>query len=130
VVCDLDNTLWSGILTEDGPAGIVVSEAHQQLQRRLVALRDRGVFLALASENDRETVEHVFGSRRDLAVSLADFSSVEIGWVSKAQSVAAIAAGLRIGADALLFVDDNPDGLAEVAISARGVHLLLAGDPR
>ena len=86
--------------------------------------------MALASENDRETVEHVFGSRRDLAVSLADFSSVEIGWVSKAQSVAAIAAGLRIGADALLFVDDNPDGLAEVAISARGVHLLLAGDPR
>jgi FkbH-like protein len=129
VVCDLDNTLWSGILTEDGPAGIVVSEGHQQFQRSLLALRDRGVFLALASKNDRPTVEQLFSSRGDLLVSLADFSSIEIGWVSKAESVAAIADDLRIGADALLLVDDNPGELAEVAISVPGVHLLLAGDP-
>jgi FkbH-like protein len=129
VVCDLDNTLWAGILTEDGPEGIVVSEGHQQLQRTLLALRDRGVFLALASKNDRPTVEQLFASRGDLLVSLADFSSIEIGWVSKAESVANIADDLRIGADALLFVDDNPGELAEVAISVPGVHLLLAGDP-
>ncbi len=129
VVCDLDNTLWAGILTEDGPAGIVVSEGHQQLQRSLLALRDRGVFLALASKNDRPTVEELFASRGDLLVSLADFSSIEIGWVSKAESVAAIADDLRIGTDALLFVDDNPGELAEVAVSVPGVHLLLAVDP-
>lgn len=129
VVCDLDGTLWSGVLTEDGPMGIVVSEGHQQLQRSLLVLRERGVFLALASKNDRPTVEQLFSSRGDLLVSLADFSSIEIGWVSKAESVAAIADDLRIGADALLFVDDNPGELAEVAISVPGVHLLLAGDP-
>jgi FkbH-like protein len=129
VVCDLDNTLWAGILTEDGPEGIVVSEEHQQLQRSLLGLRDRGVFLALASKNDRPTVDQLFASRGDLLVSLADFSSIKIGWVSKAESVAAIADDLRIGADALLFVDDNPGELAEVAISVPGVHLLLAGDP-
>jgi len=87
------------------------------------------VFLALASKNDRATVEQLFASRGDLLLSLADFSSIEIGWVSKAESVAAIADDLRIGTDALLFVDDNPGELAEVANSVPGVHLLLAGDP-
>lgn len=129
VVCDLDNTLWAGILSEDGPAGIVVSEGHQQLQRRLIALRDRGVFLAVASKNDRPAVERLFASRPELSVHLADFSSIEIGWMSKADSVAAIADDLHIGADALLFVDDNPGELAEVAMSLPGVHLLIAGDP-
>lgn len=129
VVSDLDNTLWAGILTEDGPAGIVVSEGHQRLQRTLLDLRDRGVFLGLASKNDRPTVEQLFASRGDLLLSLADFSSIEIGWMSKAESVAAIADDLRIGTDALLFVDDNPGELAEVAISVPGVHLLLAGNP-
>lgn len=129
VVCDLDNTLWAGILAEDGPEGIVVSEGHQQLQRTLLSLRDRGVFLALASKNDRSTVEQLFARRGDLLLDLDDFSSIEIGWVSKAESVANIADDLRIGTDALLFVDDNPGELAEVAISVPGVHLLLAGDP-
>ena len=129
VVTDLDNTLWTGILTEDGPTGIIVSEGHRQLQRTLLALRDRGVFLALASKNDRLTVEQLFVSRGDLLLSLGDFSSIAIGWLSKAVSVVNIADDLRIGTDAVLFVDDNPGELAEVAISVPGVRLLLAGDP-
>ena len=128
VVCDLDETLWSGILSEDGPEGIVVSEAHQQVQRRLLALRDRGLFLALVSKNDQQTVEKLFASHPDLSIGLNAFSAVKIGWGSKAISVASVAADLRIGTDTMLLVDDNPGELLEVAASVPGVHLLLAGD--
>ena len=129
VVCDLDNTLWAGVLIEDGPTGIVVSEQHEALHRALLALRDRGVFLAIASKNEPSMVEQLFASRRELTLALADFSAIEIAWTSKAESLVAIADDLHIGSDALLFVDDNPGELAEVAMSVSGVHLLLASDP-
>lgn len=114
LVVDLDNTLWSGVLGEDGPEGIrvgrgdPVAEAHYDLQRRILALRKRGILLAICSKNNPEEVEEVFRLRQDMPLRREDFVAVQIGWESKHEGLRRIAEQLNIGTDSLVFLDDNP----------------------
>lgn len=113
LVLDLDHTLWGGVLGEDGVAGIQVGASYPgnvfvEFQKRALALRDRGVLLAIASKNNEADVREAFEKRPELALSLSDFAATQIHWQDKATSLRNIAAELNIGIDSLVFFDDNP----------------------
>lgn len=114
LVVDLDNTLWGGILGEEGPDGILVgmgdpvAEAHFDLQRRILALKKRGILLAVCSKNNPADVDEVFQVRTDMPLRRDDFACVEVGWELKIDGLQRIAAALNIGTDSLVFLDDNP----------------------
>ncbi|MDS1141165.1 HAD-IIIC family phosphatase [Pusillimonas sp. SM2304] len=126
VAVDLDNTLHAGVLGEDGPDGVRLDVGHVALQESLRALKERGVFLALISRNEREDVEALFAHRADYPLRWEDFSVIEVSWGSKADALGRVARQLRIALDAVLFVDDNPGELASVAAGCPGIHALFA----
>ncbi|WP_202416908.1 HAD-IIIC family phosphatase [Duganella qianjiadongensis] len=126
VVLDLDHTLHAGVLGEDGVDGVSISAGHAQLQRMLSGLRQRGIFLALASRNERHDVEALFAQRSDYPLRWSDFSATEVSWQPKAQTIAQIAHSLRISPDAMLFVDDNAGELSSVRSALPQLHVLHA----
>jgi FkbH-like protein len=129
IAIDLDNTLYAGVLGEDGPHGICLTEAHRELQRVLLQYRENGVFLALVSKNEAEDVLNMFAARPEFPLKFEHFSAQNINWDVKSKALQKIASQLRIGVDAILFVDDNPGELADVASSLPGVQCLYAADP-
>ena len=114
VFVDLDNTLYEGILGEDGPEGVTLTPGHHALQEELVALKDRGVFLGLISKNQLEDVEKLFEARRDFPLGLDDFSIVDVSWEEKHLAISRGLSHLGIGSDAAIFVDDNPGEIVSV----------------
>jgi len=128
VVVDLDNTIYGGVLGEDGPDGVILSEGHAELQRELLAVKDSGLFLAAVSRNHPDDVETLFSARSDFPLNLRDFSAVVIGWQSKADGLEEVARALRIDPEAMLFVDDNPGELLEVAQRFAAISCLHADE--
>jgi len=129
VILDLDDTLWRGVLGEDGAANLVLGQGHLGLHSYLRELKDRGVMLALCSRNERADVESLFRERAsELRLTLDDFASVQINWSPKAQNIQAIAAELNVLPSALLFVDDNGSELAKAKGVLPSLRVLLA-DP-
>ncbi len=125
VIVDLDQTLYSGVLGEDG-LNVELTPAHASLQAALVALKQSGVFLGVVSKNVRADVEELFQKRQDFPLRLEDFSAIEIGWGSKAEAILRASRTLKIDPTAVLFVDDNPGELIEVAERLAGVCLIHA----
>ena len=119
VVLDLDNTLWGGVVGEEGPAGVKCgagdpeAEAFLDFQRCLKGLQARGVLLAVSSKNNPADVHEVFAARPEMPLKLEDFAALEIGWGHKHEALQRIAADLNVGVDSLVFVDDNP---AEISL--------------
>ena len=129
IVLDADNTLWGGVIGEDGIGGIELSSAFpgiafQEFQRVLKGLRHRGVLLAVASKNNHEDVVEVFKGHDDMVLSVDDIAVWRVNWGPKSQSLREIAAELNIGEDALVFVDDSHYELAEVRASLPHVRCL------
>jgi FkbH-like protein len=119
VVLDLDNTLWGGIVGEDGLEGIQLSEefpgkAYRDFQRYLLHLKNSGILLAVASRNNADDAHEVFQKHDGMVLSRGDIAAFEVHWESKVESVKRIAATLNIGLDSMVFVDDNPKEIAEV----------------
>lgn len=113
LVLDLDNTLWGGVLGEEGLGGIqlghgAVGEAYTAFQEYVLALKNRGVLLAVASKNDPDEAREVFRRHPDMRLTLDDIAVFSAGWDDKATQLRRIAATLGIGLDSLVFVDDNP----------------------
>ncbi len=136
VVVDADGTLWGGIVGDDGADGVRVGRsfpgsAFYEFQQALLALRDRGILLALCSKNDRAAVDDVFATRAaDMPLRLEHFAAIRVNWTDKAQNIREIAAELNIGVDSLVFVDDNPHETALVSELLPAVHtILLPEDP-
>lgn len=113
LVADLDNTLWGGVIGEDGVSGIKVDReypgiAYWNLQRALADVRRRGVLLAIASKNNRDDAMEAFRSHPGMILRPADFAAERINWNDKPASLREIAAELNVGLDSLAFLDDNP----------------------
>jgi FkbH-like protein len=114
VVLDLDNTLWGGVIGEDGFNHIKVGgtaapgNAFAEFQRVLVTLKQRGVLLAVASKNNPEDVWPVLDGHPGMALKRSDFTALRINWTDKATNIREIAKELNIGLDSLVFLDDNP----------------------
>jgi len=115
VLCtDLDNTLWGGVLGEDGADGIAAGSAfpgicYLDYQRYLKQLSSRGVLLAIVSKNNEADVRDAFKTRSaDFALRLEDFVACKIGWNEKSESIRELAQELSLGLDSFVFVDDSP----------------------
>ncbi len=117
---DLDNTLWGGVIGDDGLDGIVLGEgsaageAHLALQRYARQLKERGVILAVCSKNDAQIAEGAFRDHPEMVLRRGDIAVFQANWDDKAQNLKAIAKRLNIGLDSLVFVDDNPIERARV----------------
>lgn len=129
IAVDFDNTLYSGVLGEDGVAGVVLTPAYEALQKRLVALAEEGVFLAAVSKNEAVDVERLLAERADFPLRREHFSAMAVSWDSKASGIARVAAELRIGLDAVMLVDDNLGEIAEVGAVYPIVHCVHSADP-
>jgi FkbH-like protein len=120
LVVDLDNTLWGGVLGEEGVGGIQLGpeypgSAFLAFQHALRGLRRRGVLLAIASKNNPADVEEVFARHPHMLLRPEDFAAAEVGWGSKSESIARLASRLGIGLEHVVFADDNPVECDEVA---------------
>lgn len=113
VVLDLDNTLWGGIVGEDGLEGIELGHAYpglcyRELQKALLRLHRRGVILAVNSKNNEADALEVIDSHPDMVLRREHFSAMQINWQDKASNMRALAETLNIGLDSMILVDDNP----------------------
>jgi FkbH-like protein len=119
IVTDLDNTLWGGILGEDGAQGLIMEDTgtagYRQVQMALKALKDRGFLLAIASKNDLEPALRVLAEHPLCLLRPDDFAAMRINWQPKSANIAAMAEELGLGRDAIVFLDDSPIERAEVA---------------
>lgn len=136
LVLDLDNTLWGGVIGEDGLGGIKLGqgdpagEAFIAFQQRIKALQGKGVILAVCSKNNDADAREPFLKHPEMILKLDDFAMFVANWERKPDNIRAIAQTLNIGLDSLVFVDDNP---AEREIMRQFVPevevLALPGDP-
>ena len=137
LVLDLDNTLWGGIIGDDGVQNLIlgrdhpVGEAFLDFQRYVKGLQRRGIILAVCSKNDAENAKEGF-SHPDSVLKLEDFSAFKADWNPKPENIQQIATELNIGLDTMVFVDDNPverslvaEGLPEVAVPDVGADVTL-----
>jgi FkbH-like protein len=115
VLCtDLDNTLWGGVLGEEGPDGIATGSAfpgncYLEYQKYLRQLSSRGILLAIVSKNNEADVREAFQVRAaDLGLGLDNFVATKISWNEKSESIRELAKELSLGLDSFVFVDDNP----------------------
>ncbi|MBA3453902.1 MAG: HAD-IIIC family phosphatase, partial [Deltaproteobacteria bacterium] len=135
IVVDLDNTLWGGVVGEDGVASLELGgtprgEAFVAFQRHLTQLRARGVLIAIASKNNEADAMRALQEHPEMVLRPTDFAAMQIHWDSKSKSVVAIAQELDIGLDSLVFVDDNPLERAEVRAACPEVEVVaMPEDP-
>ena len=113
IAVDFDNTLWGGVIGEDGIEGIALGaeypgNAHLELQRALLDLHARGILLCACSKNNRAEAIAVLEQHPAMRLRPEHFAAMEINWDDKAQNLRRLAATLNIGLDAIAFLDDNP----------------------
>jgi len=114
VVLDLDNTLWGGIVGEDGPNAIRLGHTglgseYVEFQQYLATLSQRGILLAINSKNNPDDAMEVIRHHEAMVLRETAFSAIQINWRSKPDNMAAIAEDLGINVDSFVFVDDNPN---------------------
>jgi FkbH-like protein len=114
LIVDLDNTLWGGVIGDDGLEGIQLGpsspegEAYFAFCQYIADLGKRGVILGICSKNELKNVVEVFERHQHMPLNLNDFASVYCNWEDKASNLASIALDLNIDPTAIVFVDDNP----------------------
>lgn len=128
IVLDCDNTLWGGIIGEDGLSGIKIGNTHPgqsfcDFQQEILNLYHRGVIIALCSKNNEEDVLEVFEKHQDMVLKKEHLTTWQVNWDDKATNLKRIAHDINIGTDSLVFIDDNPfecnlvkEQLPEVAV--------------
>ena len=117
---DLDNTLWGGVIGDDGLDGILLGqgdptgEAHLEIQKIVLRLRALGVILAVSSKNEDATARLPFQKHPDMLLKESDIAVFQANWQDKASNLEAIASTLDLGLDSLVLLDDNPAERAQV----------------
>jgi FkbH-like protein len=114
LVLDLDNTVWGGVIGDDGIEGIqcaqgdAVGEAHLSVQRFALELRARGIVLAVSSKNNDEVARSPFRHHPEMLLKEQHIAVFQANWNDKATNIRAIAQELSLGVDSMVFLDDNP----------------------
>jgi FkbH-like protein len=120
LVLDLDNTLWGGVVGDDGPEGIRIGqgsaegEAFLEVQRTALDLKRRGVILAVCSKNEEATARSVFRENPEMLLKEHDIAVFQANWLDKPSNLEAIAGALEIGIESLVLLDDNAAERAQV----------------
>jgi FkbH-like protein len=127
LVLDLDNTIWGGVIGDDGLEGIVIGqgsatgEAFLAVQQFALDLRNRGVILAASSKNNDDVARRPFRDHPDMLLHESDIAVFQANWIDKPSNLEAIAKSLNLGLDALVLLDDNPAERAHVRAALPGV---------
>lgn len=136
LVLDLDNTIWGGVVGDDGMEGIELGdtsprgEAFKAFQTYILSLTDRGLLLAVSSKNDHENAIEPFQRHPEMVLREEHIVSFKANWEPKAQNIIAMAEELSLGLDSFVFVDDNPAEIEIVNQFAPEVTTVLLGpDP-
>lgn len=136
LVLDLDNTLWGGVVAEDGLEGIELGdtsprgEAFKAFQKYIASLKERGVLLGVCSKNDYAKAAEPFEKHPEMALRLEDIVSFKANWEPKSDNLRVMAKELNLGLDSFVFVDDNPAEIEIVRQFAPEVTtILLCPDP-
>jgi FkbH-like protein len=136
LVLDLDNTLWGGVVADDGLEGIELGdtsprgEAFKAFQKYIVSLKQRGVLLAVCSKNDFNKAAEPFEKHPEMILRMTDLVSFKANWEPKSENIRQMASELNLGLDSFVFVDDNPAEIDIVRQFAPEVTTLLLGpDP-
>jgi len=129
LILDLDNTIWGGVIGDDGLDGIALDEgdargeAFRAIQAAAADLRKRGVVLAVCSKNDEVTARQPFRAHPGMVLKEDDITTFMVNWDDKATNIERIAQQLDLGLDSMVLLDDNPveralvrDALPEVAV--------------
>jgi FkbH-like protein len=128
-VVDLDNTIWDGILGEEGADGLQMADsgnglAYRRFQRALLQLRSNGVLLAVCSKNNRDEAMTALETHPDCLLRPKHFAHIEIGWGLKSQAIERTAQALGLGLDSFVFIDDSAVERAEVTQALPTVEVL------
>lgn len=120
LVVDCDNTLWGGVLGEDGIDGIQIGKGFpgqffSDFQKELKYLKDSGYLLAIASKNNIEEVKEAIKSNSQMVLSIDDFSVIKADWYEKSTMLHEIASELNLGLESLVFIDDSDTEISEVS---------------
>jgi FkbH-like protein len=135
LVVDLDNTLWGGVIGEDGMTGIEIGSeypgaAYRSLQWAISQIAARGVLLAICSKNNWNDAMEVLEKHPEMLLRPKDFAAIRINWADKAQNLRDIAVELNVGIDSLAFLDDNPVERQRVRLELAEVTVIdLPVDP-
>jgi FkbH-like protein len=114
LVLDLDNTVWGGVIGDDGLEGIKIAqgdargESHLAVQRLALGLRKRGIVLAVSSKNTDHVAREPFEKHPEMLLKLEHIAVFQANWNDKATNIQAIAQELSLGLDSIVFLDDNP----------------------
>lgn len=113
VIIDLDNTLWGGVLGEDGSDGIQLGgdypgNAFLEFQKFLLELKKSGILLAVCSKNNENDVFEVWNNNTNIVIKEEHLAAWRINWKNKAENIRELIKELNIGAESIIFIDDNP----------------------
>ena len=114
LILDLDNTLWGGVIGDDGMEGILVgngdptAEAHLNLQQIVFELHDRGIILAVCSKNEDAIARQPFREHPEMILKEEHFAVFQANWSDKAANIKAISEMLSLGLESFVFLDDSP----------------------
>jgi FkbH-like protein len=114
LVLDCDNTLWRGVVGEDGIDGIVISDEFLRVQRFATEQQAKGTLVCLASKNAERDVLDVFEMRSDMTLKAEHIISHRVNWKSKSENLSSLARELNLGLDSFVFLDDNPVECAQM----------------
>jgi FkbH-like protein len=136
LVLDLDDTLWGGVVGDDGIEGLVLGagsargEAHVAIQRMALSYKERGVILCIASKNTAAIALDAFRRHPEMLIRESDVTSFRVNWDDKAANINALADDLDLGLDAFVFIDDNPVERRRVREALPGIAVPeLTADP-
>jgi FkbH-like protein len=135
LVIDLDNTLWGGIIGEDGIDGIKIGSEcpgapYLELQRTILSIADRGILLAICSKNNQIDAMEVLENHPAMLLRSKHFAATRINWNDKAQNLREIAMELNVGLDSIAFLDDNPAERQRVKLAIPEIIIVeLPEDP-
>ena len=114
LILDLDNTLWGGVIGDDGIEGIQlghglgIGKAFTEFQMWVKKLKQRGIIICVASKNNEETAKEPFEKHPDMILKLEDIAVFQANWETKVDNIRTIQGILNIGFDSMVFIDDNP----------------------
>ena len=114
LILDLDNTVWGGVIGDDGIEGIQlghglgIGKAFTEFQMWIKKLRQRGIIICVASKNNEETAKEPFEKHPDMILKLDDIAVFQANWETKVDNIRTIQSILNIGFDSMVFLDDNP----------------------
>jgi len=131
IIVDADNTLWKGILGEDGSDNLAINQSqfpgncYYEFQKQLIYLQSKGIILCLVSKNNENELIEFMNSSKNCLLKEASFAIHRINWKRKSENVLDIIQELNIGKESVIFIDDNPYEIEEVCTFIPGINTIL-----